>query len=216
MPFSGFGPQAVPFFKALAFHQTKEWFEANRAIYESEIKGPLGDLVEELAARFAKAEDAAQGRPQGVAVPHQPRRALRQGQEPVQDQRRRGADARRGRRTTPGCSTSTSPPTAAFAAAGFYQPEPEALARLRARDRARAEGVEGDGRQARRRRPRALRRICDEARAARLRGRSTIPAIAAAVRNKSFICSRDIADARLAARGLVDDSRLRQGRDCRC
>src|ERR1019366_7797926 len=56
MPFSGFGPQAVPFFKALAFHQTKDWFEANRAIYEDEIKRPLGDLVEDLAARFAKAK----------------------------------------------------------------------------------------------------------------------------------------------------------------
>ena len=34
MPFSGFGPQAIPFFKALAFHQTKDWFDANRAIYD--------------------------------------------------------------------------------------------------------------------------------------------------------------------------------------
>ena len=61
MPFSGFGPQAVPFFKALAFHQTKDWFEANRAIYEGEIKGPLGDLVEDLAARFAKAKTPLKG-----------------------------------------------------------------------------------------------------------------------------------------------------------
>jgi uncharacterized protein (TIGR02453 family) len=54
MPFSGFGPQALPFFKALAFHQTKDWFEANRAIYEGDVKTPFGDLVEALAARFAK------------------------------------------------------------------------------------------------------------------------------------------------------------------
>ncbi len=61
MAFQGFGPQALPFFKALGFHQTKEWFEANRAIYESEIKGPLGDLVEELAARFAKSGTPLKG-----------------------------------------------------------------------------------------------------------------------------------------------------------
>ena len=61
MAFSGFGPQTVPFFKALAFHQTKDWFDANRAIYDDEIKGPLGDLVEELTARFAKARIGLKG-----------------------------------------------------------------------------------------------------------------------------------------------------------
>ena len=73
-----------------------------------------------------------------------------------------------------------------FAAAGFYQPEPEALTRLRARDRARAQGVERDDRQARqgglalsdeyamKRAPRGFEDVAD-------------PAIAAALRNKSFI-----------------------------
>ena len=54
MPFSGFGPQALPFFKALAFHQTKEWFEANRSIYENDVKKPFGDLVEALAAALGR------------------------------------------------------------------------------------------------------------------------------------------------------------------
>ncbi len=54
--FRGFGPQALPFLKALAFHQSKEWFEANRATYESDLKGPMGDLVEDLSAAFAKAK----------------------------------------------------------------------------------------------------------------------------------------------------------------
>src|SRR5271165_2708276 len=30
MTFQGFGPKALPFFKALAFHKTREWFEAFR------------------------------------------------------------------------------------------------------------------------------------------------------------------------------------------
>jgi len=53
--FKGFGKETLPFFKALAFHQSKEWFEENRSLYEGQVKQPLGDLVEELTARFAKA-----------------------------------------------------------------------------------------------------------------------------------------------------------------
>ena len=45
MSFKGFGPQALPFFKALAFHQTKEWFEDNRATYESDVKGPFEQVL---------------------------------------------------------------------------------------------------------------------------------------------------------------------------
>ena len=61
MTFQGFGPEALPFFKALAFHQTKEWFEDNRATYESAIRGPMGDLVEAAAARLAKARIPIKG-----------------------------------------------------------------------------------------------------------------------------------------------------------
>ena len=61
MSFQGFGPKALPFFKALAFHQSKEWFEANRETYESEVKGPLGDFVEDTAARLAKAKIPIKG-----------------------------------------------------------------------------------------------------------------------------------------------------------
>src|SRR5271170_6160111 len=59
--FHGFGPQALPFLKALAFHQTREWFEANRATYESDLKTPMGDLVEDLAVAFASAKIPLKG-----------------------------------------------------------------------------------------------------------------------------------------------------------
>jgi uncharacterized protein (TIGR02453 family) len=52
--FKGFGAQALPFLKALGFHQTKEWFAENKALYESEIRAPMGDLIEDLTARFEK------------------------------------------------------------------------------------------------------------------------------------------------------------------
>lgn len=51
--YSGFGPQTLPFLKALGFHQSKEWFEENRPIYESELQEPLAALMADLASRFA-------------------------------------------------------------------------------------------------------------------------------------------------------------------
>jgi uncharacterized protein (TIGR02453 family) len=51
--FTGFGNQALPFLKALDFHQSREWFKENRALYESELETPRGDLVEALTVAFA-------------------------------------------------------------------------------------------------------------------------------------------------------------------
>jgi uncharacterized protein (TIGR02453 family) len=50
--FQGFGAKAIPFLKALDFHQSREWFQENRALYESELREPLGDLVEVLTERL--------------------------------------------------------------------------------------------------------------------------------------------------------------------
>lgn len=54
-PFKGFGDKAIPFLKALDFHQNREWFVENKDLFEAHLKEPLGDLVEELTARFEKA-----------------------------------------------------------------------------------------------------------------------------------------------------------------
>ncbi|MCF6102313.1 DUF2461 domain-containing protein [Mesorhizobium muleiense] len=53
--FSGFGQKAIPFLKALDFHQSREWFLENRDLFESELRDPFGDLVETLSERFAAA-----------------------------------------------------------------------------------------------------------------------------------------------------------------
>ena len=53
--FKGFGEKAVPFLKALDFHQSREWFQENRDLYESELHEPFCDLVETLSQRFAAA-----------------------------------------------------------------------------------------------------------------------------------------------------------------
>ncbi|PZV39931.1 DUF2461 domain-containing protein [Mesorhizobium kowhaii] len=53
--FKGFGPKAIPFLKALDFHQSREWFLENRDLFEKELRDPFGDLVETLTERFAAA-----------------------------------------------------------------------------------------------------------------------------------------------------------------
>ena len=53
--FKGFGDKAIPFLKALDFHQSREWFLENKELFETHLKEPLGDLVEDLTARFEKA-----------------------------------------------------------------------------------------------------------------------------------------------------------------
>ncbi|UGY09219.1 DUF2461 domain-containing protein [Phyllobacterium pellucidum] len=53
--FKGFGDKALPFLKALDFHQNREWFLENKELFEAHLYEPLGDLVEDLIARFEKA-----------------------------------------------------------------------------------------------------------------------------------------------------------------
>jgi uncharacterized protein (TIGR02453 family) len=51
--FAGFGAGAQAFLRSLARHNEKAWFDANRARYESEVRGPLVALVEEVDVRLA-------------------------------------------------------------------------------------------------------------------------------------------------------------------
>ncbi len=203
MSFQGFGPQAQPFFKALGFHQTKEWFEANRAVYEGQIKGPLGDLVEDLASRFAKAGTPLKG--DRKASLFRINRDVRFAKDKSPYKTNAGAVmTRSGAKNDPGLFYIHIAADGCFCAAGFYQPEPEALARLRSAI-ARAPkawgattaklakgGLALSDEYAMKRAPRGFEDVED-------------PLIAAALRNKSFISMRAIADSRLAAPDLVDD-----------
>ena len=53
--FKGSGEKALPFLKALDFHQNREWFLENKDIFEAHLYQPLGDLVDDLMTRFEKA-----------------------------------------------------------------------------------------------------------------------------------------------------------------
>ena len=59
--FNGFGEKAIPFLKALNFHQSREWFQENRALFEQDLREPLGDLIDVLSERFGEAGIALRG-----------------------------------------------------------------------------------------------------------------------------------------------------------
>ncbi len=50
--FEGFAPDALCFLRELREHNDKTWFDANRARYERELRGPMTALVQELEGVF--------------------------------------------------------------------------------------------------------------------------------------------------------------------
>jgi len=51
MPFT---KRALGFFRGLARHNEKSWFEAHRDEYEAEVRGPMRELLGDLDVRFAE------------------------------------------------------------------------------------------------------------------------------------------------------------------
>jgi uncharacterized protein (TIGR02453 family) len=51
--FTGFRPAALTFLRSLRRHNDREWFARNRETYESELRGPLAALAEEMDVRLA-------------------------------------------------------------------------------------------------------------------------------------------------------------------
>jgi uncharacterized protein (TIGR02453 family) len=46
--FPGFPPEAVAFYRGLAGHNTREWFQPRKHIYDEKVKAPMVQLVTEL------------------------------------------------------------------------------------------------------------------------------------------------------------------------
>jgi uncharacterized protein (TIGR02453 family) len=203
MSFAGFGPQALPFFKGLAFHQTRDWFEANRAIYESDVKAPFGDLIEELAAAFAKAGIPLRG--DRKASLFRLNRDVRFSKDKSLYKTHAGAVmTRSGAKDDNGLLYIHIAPEGCFSASGFYHCEPKDLLRYR-QSIARApkdwkrlaaglkkKGLEMSDEESLQRLPRGFEAVDD-------------PEIAVAVKQKSYICRRPIDAARIGSSGLVKD-----------
>jgi uncharacterized protein (TIGR02453 family) len=200
MAFTGVGERALPFFKALAFHQSKEWFEANRAIYEEDVKAPLIALAEDLGAALAKAKVPIRGDKKSLFRIH---RDVRFSKDKSPYKTNAGlAMTRSGSKNDPGVLYFHLSPQGCFAAAGFYHPEPLELARMR-RAIAREPG-------AYRRLVAALGKadlaLSDEDSAKRVPnefGAVTEPDLIAGVKRKSFICLRPIKDSQIYKPALV-------------
>jgi uncharacterized protein (TIGR02453 family) len=128
--FRGFGPQALPFFRALGFHQSKDWFEANRTIYDTEIKEPLGDLIEDVSEALAKAKIPLRGeRKKSVFRLH---RDTRFSKDKSPYKTNSGAVLNRdGTKGTGGMLYIHLDPEGCFVAAGWYMPEADTLAAFR-------------------------------------------------------------------------------------
>ena len=174
MTFAGFGPNALPFFKALAFHQSREWFEANRETYESAVKGPMGDLVEDVAESLRRAKIPIKGdRKSALFRIHRDVR-FSANKDPYKTHA--GVVlSRSGGKNDPGLLYFHLSPETCFFAAGFYLPDPVKLARLRAAAAREPQGVQGDDGEAQEGGAHLCRRrIRSNARRAASR-RSTIP-----------------------------------------
>ena len=203
MVFRGFPPQGLPFFKALAFHQTKEWFEGNRETYESAVKAPLGDLVEEAASRLAKAGIPIKGdRKSSLFRIHRDVR-FSTNKDPYKTNAG-AALTRSGAKGDPGVLYFHLSPEGCFFAAGFHHPEPALLAKLRdaaahkpalfkqMMAKLMAKGLSLSDEEALKRPPRGFEAIED-------------PDIVAAIRLKNFICLRPVAEGRIREPALLDD-----------
>jgi uncharacterized protein (TIGR02453 family) len=203
MPFKGFGPQALPFFKALAFHQTKEWFEQNRAIYEGEVRDPFGDLIDDLSAAFAKAKLPLKGDRKGSLF--RLNRDIRFSKDKSPYKTHAGAVlTRSGAKNDHGLFYIHVSPEECFAAAGFYSPEPPDLARLR-RAIARAPKPYAKMLAALAKKGLELSSEYDVSRLPREFADVSDPAIAAALKKKSFIVRRAIRATRLKSPALAED-----------
>jgi uncharacterized protein (TIGR02453 family) len=203
MTFAGFGPNALPFFKALKFHQSREWFEANREIYESAVKGPMGDLVEDVAERLIQAKIPIKGdRKSSLFRIHRDVR-FSANKDPYKTNS--GVVlSRSGNKNDPGLLYFHLSPEECFFAAGFYAPDPVKLARLRT---AATRSPKGFKAMAAKLKKTGLALSIEDSLKRAPRGFEAIddPEIAAATRLKSMICLRPVGEAAIASPALADD-----------
>jgi uncharacterized protein (TIGR02453 family) len=203
MPFDGFGPEALRFFQALAFYQTKEWFEENREVYENGVKAPLGDLVEDAAKRLALANIPMKGDRRSSMFRINRDVRFSKNKDPYKTNAG-AALTRTGLKSDSGVIYFQLCPEQCFFAAGFHMPDPHELAKLRAAAvrapkaykqmtaKLAKAGLRLSDEDALKRAPHGLEGIDDRE-------------IAFAARLKNFICTRPVSEAQIRRPALVED-----------
>jgi uncharacterized protein (TIGR02453 family) len=200
--FSGFGAEGLKFLRALAFHQEKAWYEANKDTYIAQLRDPMAALVTDVAAALAKKRIPLTGDAKGSLF--RINRDVRFSKDKSPYKTHVGAvltptgrkqDMRRG------VLYLHVDPTGSFMAAGFYMPEPPDLLACRRAivaqprsfatlEKKLAAGSLELGREG------AMKRLP--------RGFEDHAALAPALLLKSFITRREVADRDLRAAKLVD------------
>lgn len=128
--FAGFRPAALGFFRDLAAHQEKAWFEANRAVYEQEVLGPLRALVAGLVTECSRRRLPLTADPMKAVF--RIHRDVRFSRDKSPYKTHAGAVlSRDGGKTGYGVCYLHIDPSGCFAAVGFYQPDPPKLDALR-------------------------------------------------------------------------------------
>lgn len=128
--FAGFPPDTVKFLKALGFHQTREWFEENRALYVSAFKEPLALYVEAASAACKSAKLPVFGDPKKATFRLNRDVRFSKNKQPYKTN---GGVVltRTGAKGSPGIVYTHISPEGCFFAAGFYHPDPEQLIAFR-------------------------------------------------------------------------------------
>jgi uncharacterized protein (TIGR02453 family) len=222
--FKGFGEKAIPFLKALDFHQSREWFQENRALFESELREPLGDLVEVLTERLGELRLGLRGDRKKSLFRINRDVRFSKDKRPY-NQHVSAILSPDGTKMEQGVLFVYFGIDRCFAGVAWWQPEPELLAAMRraisekpADFRAMVAALKKnrlalDGEGALKRMPRGFENVAD-------------PELAAAIRNRHFVVrhpidpagidgpalAEDIVDFTLRAKPLLDWGRKIEGR----
>lgn len=128
--FAGFPPNALSFFADLAENMSKEWMQANKPRYETEVLGPFGALVEALSEELMKRNIPLRGSAKSSIF--RINRDVRFSRDKSPYKTNAGAAMTRdGVKHGAGVLYIHLDPQGCFTACGFYSPEPEQLSALR-------------------------------------------------------------------------------------
>lgn len=130
MRFEGFQAEGLRFLADLAREQSRDWFTANRAVYDRALQGPLVDLVIDLTDELAR---------RGVALKGDPKRSIFRIHRDVRFSKDKSpyktnisaALTPDGGKMAFGVLYLQIGAAGGFAACGFYQPDPSDLDALR-------------------------------------------------------------------------------------
>ncbi len=199
--FGGFVPDTIKFLKALGFHQSKDWFDANRDLYVAALKDPMATYVAALSDALAERKLPLRGDP--ARAMFRLNRDIRFSKDKKPYKTNAGCVlTRTGLKNSPGILYTHISPEGCFLAAGFYHAEPPQLLTLRraiakkpaaflAMEKSlAAAGLELSDGEALTRNPRDFTEVDER--------------VAHAIRRKNFLVRRPVADALiLDGAGLV-------------